>query len=102
MTDVVAGAEPFAELGLRGRRVLVVASTGGHLAQAVRLWDLAGFDAGSRIVTFRSPQSERLTSDRPVSFVPYVAPRDVKGVARARRTIRRLLRTGGFEVALST
>jgi UDP-N-acetylglucosamine transferase subunit ALG13 len=88
--------------GLRARRALVVASTGGHLAQAVRWHRRLGLDAESHFVTFESPQSLSLLADLPHTFVPYVAPRDTVGVARATRRLFAIHRDSAPEVVLST
>lgn len=85
---------------LEGRRVLLAASTGGHLAQLYRLAPTLGVDASSPWVTFDTPQSRGLLAGQEVHYVPYVAPRDYRGAARAAQQIRPLLRT--VEGALST
>ncbi|MCW2494322.1 glycosyltransferase [Jatrophihabitans sp.] len=94
--------EPFAGLGLSGLKLLVVASTGGHVAQAVKIADLVGASAETLFVTFRSPQSEILTEGRRVAYVPYVHPRDYKGVLRAAPVVREILATERFDAVLST
>lgn len=83
-------------------KVLFVASTGGHLAQLVRLSTAMASSADSLWVTFRSPQSESLLRGRRVLYVPYVRSRDLTGVIRSARLIRRLLREERFDRAVST
>jgi UDP-N-acetylglucosamine transferase subunit ALG13 len=83
-------------------KTLFVASTGGHLAQLVRLSTLMNASADSLWVTFRSPQSESLLAGRRVLFVPYIRSRDLGGVIRTSRIIRRLLATERFDRAIST
>lgn len=95
-------AGSFADLALDGAKVLVVASTGGHIAQAMRICSLANVSHESHIVTFDTPQTQRLTEGRPRTFVPYIRPRDLRGVLRAAPTIRRLLRENDFDAVLST
>jgi hypothetical protein len=46
-------------------------------------------------VTFDSPQSRSLLHGRDVLYVPYVSPRDVKGVFAARQLIDRQLAASG-------
>lgn len=83
-------------------KYLFVASTGGHLAQLVRM--SADMDASpdSLWITFESPQSLSLLEGRRVEFVPYVKPRDWRGVLRTMRTTRRLLRRESFDLVVST
>jgi UDP-N-acetylglucosamine--N-acetylmuramyl-(pentapeptide) pyrophosphoryl-undecaprenol N-acetylglucosamine transferase len=84
------------------RTLLLAASTGGHLAQLVRLAPGLGAADDSLWVTFRSPQSESLLADKRVVFVPYIRPRDFRGVAAAFRTIRGIVSTEKFDGAVST
>ena len=56
-------------------RQLLIASTGGHLAQLVKWAPKIGADADSLWVTFDSPQSSSVLAGRRVLHVPYVAPR---------------------------
>jgi UDP-N-acetylglucosamine transferase subunit ALG13 len=60
-------------------RQLLAASTGGHLAQLAKWSQAIGSSSDSLWVTFNSPQSESLLRDRRVLYVPYVAPRDLRG-----------------------
>lgn len=83
-------------------KYLFVASTGGHLAQLERLSSLMPHADDSVWVTFRSPQSESLLAGRRVVWVDYVRSRDLIGVLRASREIRRLLTREHFDVAVST
>ncbi len=66
---------------------LLVATTGGHLAQLVKWSQNIGSDPDSLWITFRTPQSESLLQDRRVMFIPYVGSRDFKGAAKAFRQI---------------
>lgn len=84
------------------RRMLFAASTGGHLAQLVRIAHRFDPTEDSVWVTFRTPQSESLLAGKNVVFVPYIAPRDVRNALRAFREIRLLLSRERFEGAVST
>lgn len=85
---------------LSGRKVLLVASTGGHLYQLCRLAPRLGFSPDSEWVTFDTPQSRSLLAGQTVHYVPYVAPRDWKGILRAWWHTKRLYRQ--FDGAVST
>jgi UDP-N-acetylglucosamine--N-acetylmuramyl-(pentapeptide) pyrophosphoryl-undecaprenol N-acetylglucosamine transferase len=85
-----------------GRKLLLAASTGGHLSQLVRLAPGLGANDDSLWVTFRTPQSESMLRGRRVLFVPYVKPRDVGAAAKAYAIIRGALRKERFEGAVST
>lgn len=62
---------------------LLAASTGGHLAQLAKWSQAIGSASNSLWVTFKSPQSDSLLHNRRVLYVPYVAPRDVRGAMNA-------------------
>lgn len=64
-------------------RQLLVASTGGHLAQLVKWAPRIGADNDSLWVTFESSQTHSLLEGRRVLHVPYVSPRDLTRTARA-------------------
>ena len=86
-----------------GRRLLLAASTGGHLAQLVRLSDRLRAADASVWVTFDSPQSRSLLAGKEVLNVPYIAPRDYRGALNAFRIINSALRSmGKFDEAIST
>ncbi|MGL4340278.1 MAG: glycosyltransferase [Rhodoglobus sp.] len=84
------------------RKLLLAASTGGHLAQLVRLAPGLGATDESVWVTFRSPQSESLLAGKRVVFVPYVRPRDYRGVVTAYRAVRKIVTSERFDGAVST
>lgn len=84
------------------RRLVLAASTGGHLAQLVRLAPDLGASEDSLWITFRNPQSESLLEGRNVLYVPYIRPRDLLSVLRAFRLIVPRIRGGGYEAAVST
>lgn len=83
-------------------KYLFVASTGGHLAQLVRLSAAMDASDDSLWLTFESPQSTALLAGRRVEYVPYVRPRDWKGVARTARVASRLLKAEHFDEVVST
>lgn len=85
-------------------RHLLVASTGGHLAQLVKWSALVGSDADSLFVTFESPQSHSLLGGRRVLYVPYVAPRSVLRTGGAFSSVMREIdwRGENFAAAIST
>jgi UDP-N-acetylglucosamine--N-acetylmuramyl-(pentapeptide) pyrophosphoryl-undecaprenol N-acetylglucosamine transferase len=87
---------------LKGQRVLVAASTGGHLEQAVRWADRLALDPDSLFVTFDSEQAKGLLRDRRSFFVPYIAPRDLRGAIAGTRHIDALLRKGPYSAVMST
>lgn len=84
------------------KKMLLAASTGGHLAQLVRLAPDLGAAPDSLWVTFRTPQSESLLRGKRVHYVPYVRPRDYVGAMRAAAHVRRLIRRESFDQAVST
>lgn len=85
-----------------GGRFLFVASSGGHLTELDNLVETWGGSDASEWVTFDTPQSRALLRGRRVHHVPYVAPRDVRGVMRASRDIRVLLQDGPYDAIVST
>lgn len=86
----------------RERRLVLAASTGGHLAQLVRLAPGLGASDDSLWITFRNPQSESLLAGRDVLYVPYIRPRDAASIAGAFREIVPRLRRGNYAAAVST
>lgn len=83
---------------------LLIASTGGHLAQLVRWTQTIGAADDSLWVTFSSPQSESLLAGRRVLHVPYVAPRDYWGATKAFSRVMKEIdwRQERFSSAVST
>ncbi|UQU66623.1 hypothetical protein COUCH_10295 [Couchioplanes caeruleus] len=80
---------------------LLVASTGGHLAELHDLAPRLGLGA-RRWVTFDSPQSRSLLDGEDVVFVPPATSRDVAGVLREMVVARRMLRSERYEHVIST
>ena len=85
-------------------RHLLVASTGGHLAQ-LNIWaERIGSAPDSIWVTFDSPQSRSTLEERRALYVPYINPRDKGAACRAFARIMREIdwRREDFTAAVST
>jgi UDP-N-acetylglucosamine--N-acetylmuramyl-(pentapeptide) pyrophosphoryl-undecaprenol N-acetylglucosamine transferase len=83
--------------------VLLVAATGGHLAQLHRLAPrIPGVDDDAVWVTFDSPQSRSLLQDRNRVFVPYTATRDFKTALRNTRIASKIIRETKPSLVVST
>ncbi|OZC81551.1 glycosyltransferase [Rhodococcus sp. 06-418-5] len=79
---------------MRNRRALVLAaSTGGHLAQLVKLAPSLGASEDSLWITFDTEQSRSLLAGRKVLYVPYISPRDYRNIVKAFLAIRKVLAT---------
>ena len=83
-------------------RTLLVAATGGHLGQLVRLEPRLGLDEEPTWVTFDTPQSRDLLAGRDVVHARYTKPRDYSSIARNMPLAVRLLRSGGYRSVVST
>jgi hypothetical protein len=81
---------------------LLVAATGGHLSQLVRLEPRLGLGEEPTWVTFDTPQSRELLADRRVVHAAYTRPRDYRAVARNVPLAVRLLRRERIERVIST
>jgi UDP-N-acetylglucosamine--N-acetylmuramyl-(pentapeptide) pyrophosphoryl-undecaprenol N-acetylglucosamine transferase len=77
---------PFSRIATPTDRVLWVVSSGGHLVQALLLEAAIGVNPDSAWITNDVPQARSLLAGRDATFVPYVAPRDLRGAIRASRT----------------
>jgi UDP-N-acetylglucosamine--N-acetylmuramyl-(pentapeptide) pyrophosphoryl-undecaprenol N-acetylglucosamine transferase len=84
------------------RKMLLVASTGGHLAQLVRFSSVLGASEDSLWITFRTPQSESLLRGKRVRYVPYVRSRDWWGALRTAGVVMKALQRERFALAVST
>lgn len=110
MTASSSGRSPgptSADVRREARRILAVASSGGHFKQLVRLMGRIP-DVGEVVwLTYDRGQSTELLRaagrghDR-IVHAPYAAPRDVPNLTRNARIARRLLREQPFDLALST
>lgn len=82
--------------------VLMAASSGGHLAQLIRLESRINIE-GERIwLTDRTPQSEGLLRGQNTIFIDRQEPRAVCGQVMAAPEIRRLIRSLGVTACVST
>lgn len=84
------------------RKLLLVASTGGHLWQLTRLAPRLAASSDSLWVTFDSPQSRSLLEGKRVHYLPYVPPRDWRGALLAVPALRAAVRRERFEGVVST
>jgi UDP-N-acetylglucosamine transferase subunit ALG13 len=80
---------------------LLVASTGGHLAELHDLAPRLGI-TDRRWVTFDSPQSRSLLADEDVVHVPPATSRDLAGVVKDLLVARRMFRRDNYERVIST
>ena len=85
-----------------GRRALLVASTGGHLAQMVRLESKLGVRSDSTFVTFDLPQRRSLLAGDSVEWIPYVGPRQYTAMAGSLPIASKLMTRHQPEVVFST
>src|SRR4051794_19398584 len=85
-----------------GSKVLLVSSTGGHLAELAALSDRLRASEDSLWVTFETDQSVGLLERNRTFFVDYVAPRDFGAAFRAAARVAPLLRREKFDACLST
>lgn len=86
------------------KKLLMVASTGGHLEQ-LYLWSTQWQKIEKREflwVTFETSQSTSLLAGQNVSFIPYVAPRDWRAGLRSLRPLTRIIRTFRPDRVIST
>ncbi|WNM24900.1 glycosyltransferase [Demequina capsici] len=84
-----------------GKR-LWVASSGGHLVQALEIARMIGDPADSIWLSNDVPQARSLLEGRRAYFHPYVAPRDVRGALSAARLALRIRRRHGVTQVVST
>jgi UDP-N-acetylglucosamine--N-acetylmuramyl-(pentapeptide) pyrophosphoryl-undecaprenol N-acetylglucosamine transferase len=80
---------------------LLVASTGGHLAELHDLVPRLGI-GDRRWVTFDSPQSRSLLDGEDVVHVPPATSRDFVGAVRDLVVARRMFRSGRYDRVIST
>jgi len=86
-----------------GKRVLWVASCGGHLAELKKISDLCAYSGlQSRWVTFDTPQSRSMLEGADVCYVPRVGTRDAKGTLSVLAHAYRILRDGSYDYVVST
>lgn len=82
--------------------VVYVAATGGHLAQLRALAPRIGGTEDALWVTFDTAQSRSLLAHEPHRFIPYIAPRDWRAVARAVPDAIQTLRSTRPSLVVST
>jgi len=86
-----------------GRVTLLVASTGGHLEELIRLRDRFEPEVGPvEWVTFDDPQSRSLLAKERVHFVGYIPPRGYAAVAKSFWAAQQLFRKGDYAQVVST
>ncbi|XAS77942.1 glycosyltransferase [Dermatophilaceae bacterium Sec6.4] len=87
----------------RAGTTLLMASTGGHLEQLLRLRDRLQPTVGPvEWVTFDDPQSRSLLAGEVVHHVPYVAPRNFKAVLSNIPAAHRILSQGDYSRIVTT
>lgn len=102
----MAGTAPPADDTTSSRKrpgpIILVASSGGHLSQLVSLSERFVPTRATRWVTFETDQSTTLLRGKPVSYVPYIAPRAWRQLLRTIPAAWRELRTERPEIVVST
>lgn len=89
--------------GGSGGTTLLIASTGGHLEQLLRIRPrLVPEATAAEWVTFDDPQSRSLLAGELVHHVRYVAPRNPSAVALNVAAARRVLRSGDYARLVTT
>ena len=85
------------------RPTLLVASTGGHLEQLLRLRDrMTDVLGATEWATFDGHQSRALLQHETVHHIDYIRPRDLAAAAKAVRPALRVIRDGGYGAVIST
>lgn len=101
VTTLPKGSEP--SLGRGDGPTLLVASTGGHLEQMLRLRERLGASLGpTEWATFPGPQAQSLCQDCVVHLVDYIQPRDVAHAAKDVPTALRIMLSGDYRAVVST
>lgn len=81
----------------------MVVSSGGHLTELARIAAKLEVSVDSTWVTHDSAQARSLLARySDVRYVPYVAPRDVRGIVRTVRAVSKIARSGDYAAAMST
>ncbi|WP_146070532.1 glycosyltransferase [Arthrobacter sp. 08Y14] len=85
------------------KRAVLVASTGGHLAQLHRLAPKLDISADPLWVTFENEQSKSLLRrEKNVMFLPYIASRDWRTALRSVGPLQTEFRKGHYDMVFST
>lgn len=94
---------PGSRSSVKGKRTLLVASTGGHLDQLVRLRRrFAPAASDVEWVTFDTEQARHVLSGEKVHYVPMVKPKDFGATLKSWKPAADILRSGDFESVVST
>nr|WP_255479937.1 glycosyltransferase [Quadrisphaera sp. RL12-1S] len=86
----------------RDGKFLLVASTGGHLAQLNIIAELLGAGPDSHWVTFQNHQSRSLVGDRPHTYVEYIGPRQFRKTIKAIPDLSKVIRSRQWDAVIST
>lgn len=98
-----ATSHPLSVLVPVGANVLWAASSGGHFAQLKRVEEATDAGRHSHWVTFNTPQTAgALTGREDVTYVDYIAPRDLLKTLRAARKVWMLTNSRRFDLSIST
>ena len=84
------------------KRTVLVASTGGHLSQLIRLRDRVEVGEDPLWVTFDHPQSRTLLQGEDVVYVPYIASRDLRATLACLPKLFKVIRRDQFDRVIST
>ena len=102
-TSTTARPGPRREPDPGNRPTLLVASTGGHLEQLLRLRDrLTDVAGATEWATFDGPQSRALLRGETVHHVGYIRPRDLTSAAKSVVPALDIIRRGDFGAVVST
>lgn len=85
-----------------GGKAVLVASSGGHLAQLARISRKWVLSEDSLWVTFDTEQSRELLAGKRVLFVPYVPPRGARQALAAAKLVRSHIAGEDFDFCVST
>src|ERR1035437_1728919 len=81
---------------------LLVASSGGHVAELHALLPRLPVGSDRRWVTFDTPQTRDLLRDEVVTYAPFAGTRDAMGALRDLAFARRVFATSGITSVIST
>jgi UDP-N-acetylglucosamine--N-acetylmuramyl-(pentapeptide) pyrophosphoryl-undecaprenol N-acetylglucosamine transferase len=97
-----AGGDLRGRLDLAGQKCLLVANSGGHIAQLAWLAGEAGLHEDSLWMSFRTAQTEALLAGRRVQWLDYVPPRGFRELGPASAAILKTLSRERFSSVVST
>jgi UDP-N-acetylglucosamine transferase subunit ALG13 len=87
---------------LEGMKAVVVASTGGHLYEALLNCERLKLSPHSLVITHETPQSRSVLKNVEHAFIPPVDSRDLRGAIAAAPEIIKILKDRDYDVILST